>query len=271
MHTRNLLSNLTNNDLAYISKTNIGEDFSASFHSHPNLEILLVTEGEGKIAHTHQSIPIIKGDIIVISKNSKHCEITTKNLTFFAIGVNNIDAFLKHNFTDQIFHLHLEDEEFKTILQLYQIIFSESELKHEKNIISPLFISIINIIERNSALSFDKSHGMSYNSNVNTVISFIDNYFYLKLPLKTIAERLSISVSGLCHQFKEETKMTVGEYKLSKQINEAMSLLETTDMSIMDIASMVGFNDSAYFTKQFKATSGMTPKEYRKKQINNEN
>ena len=52
----------------------------------------------------------------------------------------------------------------------------------------------------------------------------------------------------------------INEYRL----NIATNLLETTDMSIREIAVKVGVNNISYFNKIFKKKFNLTPKEYRK-------
>jgi AraC family L-rhamnose operon transcriptional activator RhaR/AraC family L-rhamnose operon regulatory protein RhaS len=41
-------------------------------------------------------------------------------------------------------------------------------------------------------------------------------------------------------------------------------LLRKTDLPIAEIASLAGFNDSNYFTRQFKKINGKSPRTYRK-------
>ena len=45
----------------------------------------------------------------------------------------------------------------------------------------------------------------------------------------------------------------------------ATNLLQTTDMTIMEIALKVGVNNISYFNRIFKKKFNLTPKEYRKK------
>jgi AraC-like DNA-binding protein len=48
-----------------------------------------------------------------------------------------------------------------------------------------------------------------------------------------------------------------------QRINRACSLLRHTDKQITEIAFEVGFNDSNYFTRQFRKTTGLAPRDYR--------
>ena len=58
MHQRRTIKNNINNNIIYISKTDIGDDFKTSYHSHTNAEILLITKGEGLIISKEKQYPI---------------------------------------------------------------------------------------------------------------------------------------------------------------------------------------------------------------------
>lgn len=263
MHQRISLVNKTNNKLLYISKTDIGDDFKASYHSHSNLEILLITKGKGKILTTNKTIPIKEKDIVIINSNSNHCEISSSECEFLAIGVNHFNAFLDDSFKKKIIYFPVKDEEYEKIKKLYNIIFLESQIKDGENIISSCFENIITLITRNSNTFFNSTTSEVYTSLISNALNIIDNYFYSNLSINDLASRLSVSPSLLCHQFKKETGKTIIEYKLTCQIQEACNLLKITDMSILDISSAIGINNSAYFSKVFKKIMGCTPKEYR--------
>lgn len=62
---------------------------------------------------------------------------------------------------------------------------------------------------------------------------------------------------------KEKKGTTLRQYIIAYRFKAAKRLLELTDKSIGEIAEECGFTDSSYFAKSFKATFGITPKEYR--------
>ena len=62
---------------------------------------------------------------------------------------------------------------------------------------------------------------------------------------------------------KEKKGITLRQYVISYRFKAAKRLLELTDKSIGEIAEECGFTDSSYFAKSFKASFGITPKEYR--------
>ena len=252
------------NSLLYISKTQIDSSFKTNFHSHPNLEILLIIDGKGYIQTTNRRIYIKEKDCIIINPNCKHCEISD-NLTFYAIGINKLNIFLKNNFIKKIIYYSIDDLSYKNMKKFYQIIFSESS-SHEEGylfIIDNCLKSIIKLIERSDYLIFNTPLSNKESDLVSNVKSIIENNYHLEIKLDDIASRLSISKSTLCHQFKKEYGMSIMNFKINYQLEEAKNLLLITDMNISQISSLVGFNNTSYFTKYFKDKFKITPKEFR--------
>ena len=62
---------------------------------------------------------------------------------------------------------------------------------------------------------------------------------------------------------KERKGMTLRQYIIAYRLKCAKRMLELSDNSAAEIAEECGFTDASYFAKTFKATFGMTPKEYR--------
>ena len=58
--------------------------------------------------------------------------------------------------------------------------------------------------------------------------------------------------------------MSVWDYICIKRIEEALSLIKTTDKNILDIALECGFNNSANFNKILKKYTNLLPSAFRK-------
>ena len=109
-----------------------------------------------------------------------------------------------------------------------------------------------------------KNHSLKgYSLLVRKVITKIDYDLTADLSLKVQAECLNVNPSYLSTLFKKETGMTLTEYINRKRIENALLLLNSTDMQIQMIAQYCGITDVNYFTKTFKKIVGKTPKEYR--------
>ncbi|MCM8711712.1 helix-turn-helix domain-containing protein [Clostridium sp. SYSU_GA19001] len=104
----------------------------------------------------------------------------------------------------------------------------------------------------------------NYNYLTKKAIEYIRKNIDIELSLETISKAINVNPYVLSRQFKKETEYNITEYINIQRINEAVYIMENKDISITDIAYMVGFNDINYFSKVFKKFKKMTPSEYRK-------
>jgi AraC family transcriptional regulator, arabinose operon regulatory protein len=100
--------------------------------------------------------------------------------------------------------------------------------------------------------------------NISDVRKFIDNNYYKKLSLETVAKKFNINKSYLLRSFKEETGLTINGYILQQRILKAKNDLRFTNKTLYAIAEDCGFGDANYFIRMFKKVEGITPGEYRK-------
>ena len=95
------------------------------------------------------------------------------------------------------------------------------------------------------------------------IYSYIcDNYSLTSA--REIAEYFHISQSYLCKLF-HENGTTVTTVIQEIRLQHTRSLLEQSDLSIQNIAELVGYHDLTYFIKLFKRNFSITPYQYRKK------
>lgn len=96
------------------------------------------------------------------------------------------------------------------------------------------------------------------------VEEYISSQLHMNITLPKLAAIACMSVSKLKYCFKALYGCTVSEYILAARLTQAKKLLENRDLSIAAVASMVGYQNTAAFTRRFKQQSGMLPKEFRK-------
>lgn len=94
-------------------------------------------------------------------------------------------------------------------------------------------------------------------------VKYIMHNYYHEFTVKEVAEELYISDSYLSRLFKKETGYTFVDYVTRYRIFEATRLLLDDDIKIYQVAELVGFRDSRYFSSIFKKYMGLTPTELR--------
>lgn len=67
----------------------------------------------------------------------------------------------------------------------------------------------------------------------------------------------------ISQMLKKKAGITLHQYIIAYRLKAARALLENTEKTVIDIAAETGFTDASYFTKMFKSSYGMTPKEFR--------
>ena len=81
--------------------------------------------------------------------------------------------------------------------------------------------------------------------------------------LTDFARKYGYSATYLGKIFHRITGVTFSRYLSNARINQAKSLLLTSDLSVAEIAEQLGYYDSCHFIRQFKSTVGCPPNSYR--------
>lgn len=95
--------------------------------------------------------------------------------------------------------------------------------------------------------------------------SYIKEHLADNIKCSDISDELHFNSNYLMRVFKKETGMSILEYVILARVEAAKKILKGTRLPIKDVAELVGYQDSVYFTKIFHKETGLTPSEYRKK------
>jgi len=91
------------------------------------------------------------------------------------------------------------------------------------------------------------------------------NYADMNLSLPSIADTLKMSTTYLGRIFRNHEMLSLSEYINEVRLNEALKLLEETEISVNEVMERAGFSNQSHFFKLFKKKFSTTPKEYRTK------
>ncbi|MEK6303764.1 MAG: helix-turn-helix domain-containing protein [Acidobacteriota bacterium] len=103
---------------------------------------------------------------------------------------------------------------------------------------------------------------------IRAAISFLNTNLHRVVTTEELADSVKLSRSRYSHLFKLETGMPPTHYLRRIRMNRACELLETSFMSVKEIAAEVGYNDGAHFMRDFKRTYGATPSQHRDQFVN---
>lgn len=83
------------------------------------------------------------------------------------------------------------------------------------------------------------------------------------ISIRELSDLFGMSQRNFTRRFKSATNMTPVQYLQHRRLDAAKELLQSSNLSIKEIAYRVGYIDVSYFTKLFKEFASITPKEYR--------
>ena len=101
------------------------------------------------------------------------------------------------------------------------------------------------------------------NNIIDSAILFINQNYWKDISLNSLSDVLYIHPIYLSRLFKEKTGQNYIKYLTDVRIEKAKALLKDRNLKIYSITELVGYESPKYFSKVFKETVGLTPKEYR--------
>ena len=105
---------------------------------------------------------------------------------------------------------------------------------------------------------------IKHDDTAKALKEYIDKNLASDINVDTICRELGISKNRLYKISHESFGMTIGNYINENRIRKAKHLLISGDMPIGKICEAVGIKDYNYFSKYFKAKTGISPRKYRK-------
>ncbi|OAS14910.1 response regulator [Paenibacillus oryzisoli] len=97
------------------------------------------------------------------------------------------------------------------------------------------------------------------------IMNYVEGLIENKVTLKEVAAKFDFTPNYLGHLFKAETGMGFSDYMNNVRMKRACELLDDPRMKVYEIADKIGYKNVIYFNRSFKQATGMTPRDYRKK------
>lgn len=104
-----------------------------------------------------------------------------------------------------------------------------------------------------------------FEPRIRESLKYIDDNCMKKYSVSELCRHVNLSPSRFLHLFKEQTGLSPRDYWLQQRIGLVLKLLTTTELSIPEIATELGFVDRTHLSRVIKANIGETPAEIRKK------
>lgn len=254
-----------------------------SLHWHEEFQICLVTHGCVYFQCDQDSYELHENEGLLINSNHIHmakssdsdstylcCAFHPKVLSSFSGSIIEsmyVQPFIKAPGLSAVYidpHTDWGNHVLNKIKQIFDI-YCEQPFGYQISVISDL-LDIWNqiIFNQKEKLTVSRSVESTDLQRTKLLMTYIQEHYSEDISLEELSDAASLSKGECCRLFKRITGNTPFEYLLMYRIKQSISLMETTNKSIGEIASLTGFNSFSYYSVCFKKIIGTTPKQYRK-------
>jgi len=261
-----------------ISIIHVEDGFDYPLHAHEFVELVYILGGTGKHLVTSGERDISQGDVILINKNIKHGYKDCANLNYINILFEEDMLCIDPQYSDDGLERFLTKFQTSangvTFLRLSPIALYETidlinkidqEMVNKKMCHNYLcyimFVQLLILLFRKSQEQIEYTY--STRSRIKYIIEQIDKDPSINYSVEFMAKKAETCERNFRKIFKEETGLSPVLFINKKRIDRSLGLLTTTDRSITQIALLLGYQDSSYFSKQFHAFINISPREYR--------
>ena len=105
---------------------------------------------------------------------------------------------------------------------------------------------------------------INYLDQMQTINHFISSNLDSDLRIDRLCKEFNMNRTELYKQFGAYCGTGIADFIREKRLSMACNLMQTSDLTITQIAANVGYADYNYFSKVFRKHYGVTPREYRK-------
>lgn len=222
-----------------------------TLHHH---RMLLIKQGNGFLKMDNSSFPFQAGNLFFFFSGEKFCCEPSDNSEYMYIDFSGVraDALLRRFGINKNFR---KFQNFDGLIPLWHN--SLSRASQENSDLSSESILLY---------TFSRLTGCSPGQNnlLSRMIEITEEQFTNpELSISAIADELSYNSKYLSHLFKQKMGMGYSEYLKDFRVKYAVTLLEHGIDSVKSVAFLSGFSDPLYFSKVFKNSVGVSPKDYK--------
>ncbi|MBE5752259.1 MAG: helix-turn-helix domain-containing protein [Clostridiales bacterium] len=253
-------------------------------HYHTLIEISLILRGKGLYKTGNAVYSIQEGDIFFFRPNEAHCITDIEDSGMELLNLHIAPYYLYTNFQNALnsnyikilaanFPLDshkindtLPKEQLQELKNLILAIRREFECKQSDYVtfVNNYISAILIMISRSYKSSrFSQKEKQNYQKLLSAV-KYIDTHYKENITLDSLAQKVAYSRCYFSSIFKKCMGMSIWDYICIKRIEEALTLIKTTDKNILDIALDCGFNNTVNFNKIFKKYTNVSPSTFRK-------
>lgn len=250
-------------------------------HRHSEAQLSVVTEGQVRFVLADEERILRKGEAIFINCSRLHevydaaegsCRYLCLKFNPAAVSGGG-DYGLYERYVEPVTKLSSQDalyfegetaDEVAGLIEEFKAVYEGGEPCHEIRIniiLQKLWLIIFGSAETGDSMTHKASY--SEKMRIDMLCDYIHNNYSEKITLDDIANAAHISKGECCRIFKRLFHTTPFQYLVYYRLSRSIELLTETDYSISQVAQLVGFCSSSYYTKCFRKEYNCVPHKYR--------
>lgn len=256
-----------------------------NWHWHEEMQFELILEGPVVMTLLGKDHTLHPGDGIFINANVEHMtrpvtpdvghylclNILPSVLTLFRGSVIEQKYYLPYAKSPQLqvvpMHRSVEDDQplLKEIDELFHTL-REAGFGYELDAYDHL-LHLWKLLILRTKPAFDPAE-QSGRHEAREILSYLHAHYSERLTLDELASKVHISKSECCRMFRTAYGCSIFTYLSDYRLQKSIALLSDTQLSVLEISDLCGFNSTSYFIKTFREKVGQTPLQYRRSRQN---
>jgi AraC-like DNA-binding protein/quercetin dioxygenase-like cupin family protein len=254
-------------------------EFDAPWHYHPEYELTLIIKSNG-VRYVGSHIENYQeGDLVLLGSELPHCWKNAKSEGLAkALVIQWQKDFVGENWLERPEFRHIGqmlDRSFKGIHFGYttSLPVKNSLLSlHDKDPFARI-IGFIEVLDKLALCSdyrllneykFEHALNEKQSSRMDNVHNFVRNHYQEKIFLSDVAELVHMTEVSFSRFFSRVMKKSFSVFLNEYRINMASKLLIETDLQVIQISFLCGYESLPFFYRQFKKFKKMRPLDYRR-------
>lgn len=254
---------------------------SQHYHYHDCYELYYLYSGERYYFIKDKTYHIKRGTLVLINSYDIHCTTNFATSGYDRILINFKKDFLKKYLEDihdvnlfecfnqsaHIIRLNSQEQRFmETFLHTMMNEYKAKDTGYNSYLKAALIQLLLFINRHNEQLNNSDLHYVnSTHKTISEITEYINANYNTDITLTSISDLFFISPYHLSRTFKRVTGFAFIEYLNAVRIKHAQKLLRETDLTISEIAEIVGYKSNTHFGRIFKGVTGFCPLSYRKR------
>ena len=217
--------------------------------------------GDGGISYVNNDSFTISENMIICAKPNQQRYTKTPFKCYYVHmivhdgpvyeALTNLPSFLeteKHSTYERIL---------KRIIKHFDVLSDTEDF-----ILGSLILELVYTLSKDAKKNLSGYKASNTNSMIERAIEYINENLTQDLSLQSVSKELSVSPIYFHNVFKTSVSKTLRDYVEQQRIKKAINLLQTTNLTLTQIAFECGFSSQSYFSYVFKRRMKQSPREY---------